>query len=88
MSEISKLRSTNWILTQYCYDEEQNMEKSRKKLEICNHCGGTLRSDGEDVKCLMCGRSAGHHCELCMIHPEKEKKHQRKSTASAGKHRS
>ncbi|MBI3794413.1 MAG: hypothetical protein HY280_06750 [Nitrospinae bacterium] len=64
------------------------MDKSKKKHPICNHCGGTLMSDGEIIKCLMCGREIGHHCELCLTHPEKESKHRRKSTASSGKNRS
>ncbi|MBI3582190.1 MAG: hypothetical protein HY098_09000 [Nitrospinae bacterium] len=63
------------------------MEKFRGKIGICNHCGGTLMSDGEDVKCLMCGRMAGHHCELCMFHPEKGKKRERKTVATGGKNR-
>lgn len=58
------------------------MDKAKKKHPICNHCGGALTMDGDMLKCLMCGREAGHHCELCMIHPEeKDNKRKRKSAA-------
>jgi hypothetical protein len=65
------------------------MANSKKKPDLCNHCGGTLMFDGEDVKCLMCGRLAGHHCELCIVKPEKKAvKRERKPASAAGnKHR-
>jgi len=56
------------------------MDKAKKKLAICNHCGGALAIDGDFLKCLMCGRESGHHCELC-IHQPLEKQSKRKSTA-------
>ena len=39
------------------------------KQSKCYHCGGALTASEEMVACLMCGRTIGHKCELCINLP-------------------
>lgn len=56
--------------TSRSYDEgvsaTATMEMKKIGITNCRHCGGLLRFASDEVTCVMCGRSADHHCENCL----------------------
>lgn len=36
----------------------------------CNHCGGLLKHIPGEESCIICGRSADHHCPACLYDNE------------------
>ena len=43
-------------------------KRAGSKIEtsnLCLHCGGMLKIDGDWKNCVMCGRLADHQCQNC-----------------------
>jgi len=40
-------------------------DKKKSRLDRCNHCGGTLKTEFDRNVCIMCSRESGHSCSNC-----------------------